>query len=73
MKVSVSLPEDDVDFLDEYAQEQGFGSRSAVLHKAVRLLRASGLNDAYENAWQDWDRDGEEAIWDEATSDGLSP
>jgi Arc/MetJ-type ribon-helix-helix transcriptional regulator len=73
MKVSVSLPEDDVEFLDEYAQEQGFGSRSAVLHKAVRLLRAAGLTDAYEEAWHEWDAAGEEAVWDGSTSDGMSP
>ena len=41
MKVSVSLPDEDVDFLDTYADTQGFASRSAVVHKAVRLLRAS--------------------------------
>ena len=43
MKVSVSLPDEDVDFLDAYASSQGFASRSAVVHKAVRLLRASEL------------------------------
>jgi len=72
MKVSVSLPQEDVDFLDEYAHEQGFGSRSAVLHKAVRLLRASGLSLAYEDAWQEWETTGEEAAWDATTADGLS-
>ena len=53
MKVSVSLPEEDVEFLDAYADSQGITSRSAVLHKAVRLLRASGLGGAYENAWHE--------------------
>jgi Arc/MetJ-type ribon-helix-helix transcriptional regulator len=72
MKVSVSLPQEDVDFLDEYAHEQGFGSRSAVLHTAVRLLRASGLSGAYEEAWQEWEGTGEEQSWDAATADGLS-
>jgi Arc/MetJ-type ribon-helix-helix transcriptional regulator len=72
MKVSVSLPKEDVDFLDEYAQDQGFGSRSAVLHKAVRLLRASGLSGAYEDAWHEWETAGEEEVWAEATGDGLS-
>jgi hypothetical protein len=43
MKVSVSLPEDDIDFLDHYAKKEGYESRSAVVHKAVRLLRASGM------------------------------
>jgi Arc/MetJ-type ribon-helix-helix transcriptional regulator len=72
MKVSVSLPQEDVDFLDEYAEEQGIGSRSAVLHTAVRLLRASGLGGAYEEAWQEWDTEGEGEMWDEAVADGLS-
>ncbi len=32
MKVSVSLPDSDVDFLDTYASTQGLASRSAALH-----------------------------------------
>ena len=58
MKVSVSLPDNDVEYLDAYATAQGFASRSAVLHKAVRLLRASELGSAYEDAWDDWDASG---------------
>ena len=38
MKVSVSLPDEDVEFLDAYARSQGLASRSATVHKAVRLL-----------------------------------
>lgn len=33
MKVSVSLPGQDVEFLDAYAREQGLESRSAALHR----------------------------------------
>jgi Arc/MetJ-type ribon-helix-helix transcriptional regulator len=50
MKLSVSLPDDDVEFLDSYAQAQGLPSRSAALHKAVRLLRGAELAPAYEDA-----------------------
>ena len=46
MKLSVSLPEEDVEFLDAYAQSQGISSRSAVVHKAVRLLKANELGAA---------------------------
>ena len=53
MKLSVSLPEEDVEFLDEYARTQGYDSRSAVVHKAVRLLRASELGNAYADAWDE--------------------
>ena len=71
MKVSVSLPDEDVAFLDAYAESQGFASRSAAVHKAVRLLRASDLGSAYEQAWSDWAESNDEALWDRATDDGL--
>ena len=71
MKVSVSLPEDDVEFLDAYGQSQGIKSRSAVVHKAVGLLRASELGDAYEDAFASWSDEGEAASWDVVTADGL--
>jgi Arc/MetJ-type ribon-helix-helix transcriptional regulator len=71
MKVSVSLPDEDVEFLDSYAQREGFASRSAVLHKAVRLLRASELGGAYEEAWADWDAGDHASLWEATTADGL--
>jgi Arc/MetJ-type ribon-helix-helix transcriptional regulator len=71
MKVSVSLPGDDVDFLDEYAREQGLESRSAALHRAVRLLRTAELGGAYEAAWDEWAADGGAEVWETATGDGL--
>ena len=71
MKVSVSLPGEDVEFLDEYAREQGLESRSAALHRAVRLLRTAELGGAYEAAWREWATDGNADVWEIATSDGL--
>jgi Arc/MetJ-type ribon-helix-helix transcriptional regulator len=68
----MSLPEEDVAFLDAYAQAEGYPSRSAVLHKAVRLLRAAELTGAYEEAWRDWAATGEAAIWEVATGDGVN-
>jgi Arc/MetJ-type ribon-helix-helix transcriptional regulator len=71
MKVSVSLPDDDVTFLDSYADSKGIASRSAVLHKAVRLLRASELGAAYEDAWATWAAEGDSAAWEPTAADGL--
>ncbi|MGD9701755.1 MAG: ribbon-helix-helix domain-containing protein [Acidimicrobiia bacterium] len=71
MKVSVSLPDEDVEFLDQYAASQGMSSRSAAVHKAVRLLRASGLDAAYEEAWADWVESDDSQLWESATDDGL--
>lgn len=72
MKLSVSLPSDDVAYLDAYAQAQGLDSRSAALQKAVRLLRASELGAAYEAAWSEWAASGDAELWDAASSDGLA-
>jgi Arc/MetJ-type ribon-helix-helix transcriptional regulator len=72
MKVSVSLPEEDVEYLDAYARDQRLGSRSAALHKAVRLLRAAELGAEYESAWAEWDRSGDAEDWDGTAADGLA-
>ena len=71
MKLSVSLPDEDVRFLDEYARQEGVESRSAVLHRAVRLLQSTGLTRAYELAWQELGRSGDAQFWDAAAADGL--
>lgn len=73
MKVSVSLPSDDVQFLDTYADEQGLESRSAALHRAVRLLRTSELGASYEAAWEEWAAAGEAAAWEPTSADGVGP
>lgn len=72
MKVSVSLPAEDVEFLDDYARRQGLASRSAVMHKAVRTLKAAGLSEAYEVAWDEWAATGEAEPWESTTADGLA-
>ena len=72
MKVSVSLPDEDIEFLDEYAASNGMASRSAAVHKAVRLLRSTGLGAAYEQAWAEWSTDDDSADWDAVVSDGLA-
>jgi Arc/MetJ-type ribon-helix-helix transcriptional regulator len=71
MKVSMSLPEDDIAFLDAYAKSLGYRSRSAVLHVAVRLLRAGELGGAYEQAWRDWTADGDAEVWEAVAPDGI--
>lgn len=71
MKVSVSLPEDDVAFVDEYATRSGAASRSSVLHQAIKLLRMSELEQAYAEAWREWDADQDTALWEAAVADGI--
>lgn len=71
MKVSISLPDDDIEFVDSYARAQGIASRSAVMHKAVGLLRAAQLGTAYEDAWAAWTGSGDADVWETAIGDGL--
>lgn len=71
MKVSVSLPGEDVQFLDAYARKQGLESRSAALQRAVRLLRTAELVAPYEAAWDEWQRSGEADAWEPTVGDGL--
>jgi Arc/MetJ-type ribon-helix-helix transcriptional regulator len=69
MKVSISLPDTDVAFLDRYARTQKIDSRSAVILRAVRLLQATELGDAYAEAWQEWAKSEDGALWDAIADD----
>ena len=71
MKVSVSLPGEDVQFLDDYAKEQGLDSRSAAVHRAVRLLRTAELGGTYQAAWEEWAAQDEGILWESTAGDGL--
>jgi len=71
MKVSVSLPKEDVEFLDQYARSIGASSRSAVIQRAIRLMRAAELGPAYARAWEEWAAEGDAAAWDTVVGDGI--
>ncbi len=73
MKVSISLPDRDVEFLDGYAREHGIETRSAALQQAVRLLRTSELHEGYAKAWQEWSDSGDAEAWEATSADGLAP
>jgi len=70
MKLSVSLPDEDVAFLDAYADSHGMPSRSRAVQRAVNLLRAETLAGDYESAFAEWS-DADATAWDTAVADGL--
>lgn len=72
MKLSVSLSDEDVAVLDDYVKRAGLPSRSAGLHRAVRMLRHPALEDDYGAAWAEWSSGDEDVAWEASAADGLS-
>lgn len=71
MKLSVSLPEEDVALLDAVAAEAHTG-RSGAIHQAIELLREARLRTEYQVAAQEWDDSGEDAAWRPTDTDALA-
>lgn len=71
MKLSVSLPDEDVALLDAYARSFGLPSRSAAVRHAVRLLRHPDLEQDYSMAWDQWAASVEHVLWESTVGDGL--
>lgn len=69
MKLSVSLPEDDVRFIDEYSARVESTSRSSVIQLAIGLLRESTLQDGYAEAFAEWDAT-DARLWEPVAADG---
>ena len=72
MKLSISLPEEDIAALDRYARGAGISSRSAAIQRAIRLLAQPELDEAYAAAWQEWEAFGDAAAWEDTSADGLT-
>jgi putative addiction module CopG family antidote len=71
MKVSISLPVDDLNFVDAETEAGRFDSRSAVVHAAIRLLRDRRHIDSYAAAWDEWDLDNGQ-VWESLNGDGVA-
>jgi len=67
-KLSISLPDDDLVFLDELNAD----SRSAAIHAAIELARALSLVDDYTAAYDEWVSSGEAEVWEAVVGDGLA-
>lgn len=67
VKISISLDEADVAYLDAERLSGHFATRSAAIQAALKALRESRLTDAYAEAFAEWD----DTAWDAATGDGI--
>jgi antitoxin MazE9 len=72
MKVSVSLPDDDLAYIDDYARRLGNASRSSVLRRAIGLLRMTELENAYAAAWDEWESSDDSRLWEKTVADGVA-
>ena len=72
MKLSVSIPEQDVEFIDIYASEHGVETRSGVVQRALTLLRTTELGEDYAAAWVEWDASEDGNLWDAVAADGIA-
>ena len=72
MKVSVSLPDEDVEFLDRYAASSGHRLSIRRTPQGRPPAQGDGVGPAYEQAWADWASDDDSDLWETTTGDGLA-
>jgi Arc/MetJ-type ribon-helix-helix transcriptional regulator len=71
MRVYVSLPTEDVEFIDDHIRRRGARSRSAALQEALRMLRHAELVADYTCAWEQRDAAACGATADALAADGI--
>lgn len=73
MKLSISVPDSQMDLLDRVVQQRGLASRSVAIQQGIDLLLQDALVSDYRDAFSEWDEDGDAAAWQVVASDGLEP
>lgn len=71
MKISISLSDEDVAYLDAETSGGRFASRSAAVAAAIGWMRRGDLVSAYDQAFDEWADSDDAAAWDASTSDGV--
>jgi hypothetical protein len=72
MKVSLSIPEEDIRFLDNFAREHGIASRSAAVQRSIAMLREVELKEQYKLAMQEWHDSPDSELWERTAGDGIT-
>jgi Arc/MetJ-type ribon-helix-helix transcriptional regulator len=70
-KVSISLPPEILEFVEQYQQTHQAASRSEVFVEALRLLRERELAEAYRSASQEWEASEDARLWESTVGDEL--
>ena len=70
MKLSISLPDKDVAYIDRHLAVHDEPSRSAVIRKAIERLREEELSEAYAALWKEWGTE-DDLLWETTVGDGI--
>jgi antitoxin ParD1/3/4 len=65
-KLSISIPESSLEFVERYRKKHAMKSRSHVIETAINVLRERDLVAAYRDASREYD-----PAWEVTNSDGL--
>lgn len=68
-KLSVSIDQQLLTFLEGYQQKYQIKAKSEVISEALRLLRERELESQYAAAMQEWKQESE--VWEAVVGDGL--
>lgn len=72
MKVSISLTERQLEFIDEKVERGVYASRSAAMAAAIRRLQERDLVREYAEEYEGLRASGEIEMWDSTLMDGLA-
>jgi Arc/MetJ-type ribon-helix-helix transcriptional regulator len=73
MKLSISVPDAQMELLDRVVELRGLVSRSAAIQQGIDMLLNDALVADYKAAFAEWDDHGDAAVWDAVSNDGLEP
>jgi Arc/MetJ-type ribon-helix-helix transcriptional regulator len=73
MKLSISVPDEQMELLDRIVEQRCLASRSAAIQEAIDLLLNNALVADYKAAFADWDDTADATNWDAVAGDGLEP
>lgn len=70
MKLSITLPDKDVAYIDRHIADHDEPSRSAVIRKAIERLRHEELSEAYGELCKEWGTE-DDLLWETTVGDGI--
>jgi metal-responsive CopG/Arc/MetJ family transcriptional regulator len=68
-KISISLPKDAINFIEQYRKQHKIRTRSEVFARAVRALEQRSLEQDYRDSYRDHAEEMKD--WDVTVGDGL--